>query len=90
MKSWGAETKPKRTPITRAALEAAVAECVKDADPECEGFVGIIVERITPAVSGGANWAVKGIKYGKAARGPCSAAVSRYVEEAQREFEISD
>jgi hypothetical protein len=90
MKPWGAAKKPKRTPITRAALEAAISEAVKEANPQCEGFIGVIVERIIPVVSGGANWAVKGVKYGNAARGPCSAEISKCVEERQREFEISD
>jgi CspA family cold shock protein len=66
----------KRTPIARAALELAIAE--------------IIVERIVPTTASGANWALKGIKYGKADRDQCSATISTRLEEWQREFELSD
>jgi CspA family cold shock protein len=80
----------KRAPISRAALELAIAEIVREDDPECNGLVGIIVERVVPRVPDGANWVVKGIRYGKVERDRCSAAISRCVEEAQHEFEISD
>jgi hypothetical protein len=51
--------------------------------------VGIIVERASPASSAEANWAVKGVKYGKAKRERCDAALSVCVEEMQRQFEVS-
>jgi hypothetical protein len=80
----------KRTWITRAALEAALAEAVRASDPRCEGLIGIFIECVVPGSADGANWAVKGVKYGKAEREPCSAAVSKSAEEGQREFEVSD
>jgi CspA family cold shock protein len=80
----------KRTWITRAGLESALAETVRGSDPRCAGLVEIFVERVVPGASDGANWAVKGVKYGKAEREPCSAAISKSVEEGQREFEVSD
>jgi len=80
----------KRTWIARAALESALAENVRESDPQCEGLVEIIVERVVPASPDGANWAVKGVRYGKAEREVCSAAISKVVEEGQREFEVSD
>jgi CspA family cold shock protein len=80
----------KRTPITQAALEAALAEAVRAHDTKCEGLVGIIVERVSPASPGGTNWSVKGVKYGKAERDRCDVALSVCVEEMQREFEVSD
>jgi CspA family cold shock protein len=83
------DTKP-RSPITRAALELAIAEAVRESDPELEPLVAVIVERIVPDRPGGANWAIKGIKYGKTERDRCSAAVSKRVEEVQCEFELSD
>jgi hypothetical protein len=84
------KTKPKRKQIARAELEQVIAEAVKAGDPECQEFVGVIVEHVTPAAPEGANWAVKGIKYGKADRARCDAALSVCVAEKQREFEISD
>jgi CspA family cold shock protein len=80
----------KRTWITRAALEAALAETVRGSDPRCAGLVEIFVEPVIPGTSDGANWAVKGVKYGKAEREPCSVAISKSVEEGQGEFEVSD
>ena len=80
----------KRTWIARAALESALAENVRGSDPQCEGLIEIIVERVVPASPDGANWAVKGVKYGKAEREVCSAAISKVVEAGQREFEVSD
>lgn len=91
MSPKGGEQKPKgRTLITRAALELAIAEAVRNSSPECNAFVGVIVERVIPASPGSVNWTVKGIKYGKVERGRCSASVSSCVEESQRDFEVSD
>jgi len=84
------EPTKKRTWIARAALESALAENVRGSDPQCEGLIEIIVERVVPASPDGANWAVKGVKYGKAEREVCSAAISKVVKEGQREFEVSD
>jgi cold shock CspA family protein len=80
----------KRTWITRVALEAALAETVRASDPKCEGLIGIYIECVVPGSTDGANWAVKGVKYGKAEREACSAAISKSAEEGQREFEVSD
>lgn len=82
--------KGKRTSITRASLELAILETVRASDPQCEGIVGVIVERIVPESPGAANWTVKGVKYGKAERSRCSAALTHCVDEGRLEFEISD
>lgn len=80
----------KRTSIPRAALELIIADAVRASDPHCGPFVGIIVERIVPNSPDGANWAIKGVKYGKADRERCDAATSDFVRKGLREFEISD
>lgn len=85
-----AQPSRKRTSISRAALELALAEAVRRRDPRCEGFMGIFVERVVPGSPDGANWAVKGVRYGKAERMSCNAAISTCVEEGQLEFEVSD
>ena len=89
---WGSKAAraTKRTRISRAALETAITNAVRGSDPLCSGFVGIVVERIVPASRIGANWNVKGIKYGKAKRDLCDATISVIVEPMQLEFEISD
>jgi cold shock CspA family protein len=80
----------KRTPILRAALEVTIADAVRETDPRCGPLIEIIVEHVVPKSPGDANWAVKGVKYGKADRERCSAAISSCVEEKQREFDVSD
>lgn len=84
------KTSAGRKQITRVDLEQALAEVVKASHPACEGFVGVIVEKIVPASSGAANWIVKGVKYGKADRERCAAALSSCVNERQLEFELED
>jgi hypothetical protein len=81
---------PKRKSITRVALELTIADAVRGSDPHCKPLVGIIVERVFPKSPEGANWAVKGVKYGKADRERCDAAMSNFLKEGLRKFEISD
>jgi hypothetical protein len=84
------QTKAKRKPIARAELEKVIADVVKTSNPECEAFAAVILERIAPGSPGDANWAVKGVKYGKANRELCDVALSSCVTEKQLEFELSD
>jgi hypothetical protein len=83
-----------RAPIKRAALEAAITAAVKSSNPSCEPFVGVIVELVAHQNSGKsrkeANWAVKGVKFGKAEREQCNSALSVIIERLKREFEIAD
>jgi cold shock CspA family protein len=39
----------KRKPITQAALETALADAVRARDAQCDGLIGVIVERVSPA-----------------------------------------
>jgi CspA family cold shock protein len=84
------QLKKKRTSITRASLELAIVEAVRESDPACQMLMGVIVERVVPKSRDDANWAIRGVKYGKADRDRCGAVISKCVEEVQREFEISD
>jgi hypothetical protein len=79
-----------RTPIARAALEQAITDAVKASHPDCQNFVGVIVERVSQALPEAANWAVKGIKYGKADRALCGATLSSDVSKRQLEFKLFD
>jgi hypothetical protein len=79
-----------RTSITRAALELAIAEAIRESDLKCKSLVGVIVERVARMSPGGTNWAIKGVKYGNAERDRCNAVMSNCVTELQREFEVSD
>jgi hypothetical protein len=79
-----------REPIKRAALEAAITTAMKRSRTGCEPFVGIIIERVARHSSDEANWAVKGIKFGKSEREECNSALALIVERMKREFEIAD
>lgn len=79
-----------REPIKRATLEAAITTAVKQSSPGCEPFVGIVVERVAQTSSDKANWAVKGVKFGKSERAQCNSALSVIIERLKREFEIAD
>ena len=58
--------------------------------PECQAFVGVIIERVVPETSDGANWAVKGVRYGRADRDRCEAALGMSLHEKQLEYTLSD
>lgn len=79
-----------REAIKRATLEAAITAAVKRSNPSCEPFVGVFIERISPNSSDEANWAVKGIKFGKSEREQCNSALSVIIDRLKREFEIAD
>jgi len=84
------EEKPKRTPIARVTLEQQLLETVRSSAPECSEFAYVIVERIVPSTRGGPNWAVKGVRYGKADRGKCAARLSGIVSERQQELDLTE
>jgi hypothetical protein len=79
-----------RNPISREAMQAAITEAVRKADPGCEPFVGVIVQRTKPTSRLEANWTVRGIMFGRADRNKASDAVTAIVERMQREFNLSD
>ena len=78
-----------RQPIKRAALEVGITAAVKQSNPGCEAFVGVIIERVTRNSSDDANWAVKGVKFGKSDREQCNSALSIILESLRREFELT-
>jgi hypothetical protein len=90
--SWKAHPQPDpaRQPITRAALEQSITEAVKAGGTDCEGFVGVIIARLSPVPPGGPNWTLKGVRYGKSNREACAGILSAWVTENQLKFELSD
>jgi hypothetical protein len=70
-------------------LQSAITKAVKKADPKCEGFVGVIVQREVPKARLDADWAIKGVRFGKADRDMSSAALATIVERMQREFSLA-
>ena len=78
-----------RSSVSRDRLQSAITEAVKKADPDCEAFVGVIVQRETPKARLDANWAIRGVRFGKADRDKCSKALTTIVERMQREFVLA-
>jgi hypothetical protein len=78
-----------RSSVSCERLQSAIAKAVKKADPKCEGFVGVIVQRQTPKARFDADWAIKGVLFGKADRDTCSVALATIVERMQREFSLA-
>src|ERR1700730_17837906 len=79
-----------RKPISREEMQAAITGAVKKADPDCEAFVGVIVERKKRSSLAEANWDIRGIKFGRADRKKAGDAVTTILERMQREFNLSD
>lgn len=71
-------------------LELAITEAVKKASPQCETFVGVVLEKTKPRSRRDVNWGVRGAKFGQADRKIASEALTSIIERMQREFYISD
>ncbi len=79
-----------RTPIEPEKLEKAISNAVKKGGPGCENFVGVIVQRTTPKSRFDANWALRGVRFGRANRENADKAISIIVERMQQEFKLPD
>jgi hypothetical protein len=79
----------KRGSVSRERLQTAITKAVKKADPKCAGFVGVIVQRQTPKARLDADWAIKGVRFGKADRDTSSVALATIVDRMQREFSLA-
>ena len=86
---FGSSERVVREPIRRETLEAAITTAVKRSDPCCEPFIGVTVECISPNSSFEANWAVKGVRFGKSDRKQCNSIMNVIVERLRQEFEIA-
>ena len=78
-----------RSSVSRYNLQLAITEAVKKADPDCEAFVGVIVQRELPKASLYANWAIRGVRFGRADRDKSSKALATIVERMQRDFVLA-
>jgi hypothetical protein len=79
-----------RAPVSRAALPTAIAEAVRKTEPCCEPFIGVIVEHAVSNSASDANWAIRGVRFGRADRSRASEALCKIVELMQRELILSD
>jgi hypothetical protein len=76
--------------VSLATLERTIAGTVRWSAPDCERFVGVIVQRTTPKSRFDANWTLRGVRFGKADREKANVAVTTIVERLQREFRVPD
>ena len=79
-----------RRSVSRELLQSAITDAVKKAEPGCEPFAGVVIERETPKSPYDANWAIRGVRFGRADRDKSSQALATIVEEAQRCFSLAE
>lgn len=89
-RSWLNRSVDDRKLIARKDLQSKIARAVRDSHPGCESFVGIIVESIEPKSRLDANWAVKGVRFGRSDRQESGEVVAKIVEQMQRMYTLSD
>ena len=77
-----------RQSISKMKLESAITAAVKKSGPDCEHFVGVIIERETPKSKYETNWDVRGARFGKSDRKKASEALESIVEWMRREFSL--
>jgi hypothetical protein len=89
-RSWTGKKGPSshRKRVSRETLEMAITAAVQKSDPQCEPFVGVLIEHHAPRSREDTNWAIKGIRFGRAARDKCSAALVVVVDKMQDAFEL--
>jgi hypothetical protein len=75
---------------TIPGLELAITEAVRKASPECETFVGVILEQTKPRSRRDVNWRLRGVKFGQADRNIAGKALTSTIERMQREFYLRE
>jgi hypothetical protein len=79
-----------RVSVSRANLQSAITEAVRKSEPDCEAFVGVLIKPETPKTRYDANWAIKGVKFGRSDRDKSSKAMATIVQRMQRDFKLSE
>jgi hypothetical protein len=87
---WIRKSVNDRQSISRTDLQSAIANAVKQSDPDCKAFIDVIVEYTTPKSRLDANWVIKGIRFGKSDRQKAHHAIALIVEQLQRQFSLSE
>jgi hypothetical protein len=87
---WIGKSVDNRQPISRTDLQSAITDAVKQSDPDCEAFIDVIIEHAEPKSKFDANWALRGIKFGRSDRGKAAQAIAVIVARMQREFRLSE
>jgi hypothetical protein len=84
-----AEQPDKRIAVSRERLESEITEAVRRLEAGCKGFVGVIIERLEPKSHADPNWAIKGVRFGRADREKAAKVLPTVVERMQREFTLA-
>lgn len=71
-------------------MQSAITEAVKRSEAGCKSFVGVVIRRETPKSRLDPNWAIKGIRFGRADRDKSALAITKIVERMQREFRLAE
>jgi hypothetical protein len=79
-----------RSSVSREHLQRAITEAVKKAEPGCETFAGVVIKRETPKSRFDANWAIQGVRFGRADRDKSGQALTTIVERAQRYYSLAE
>jgi hypothetical protein len=75
--------------IATRALEELIAGEVR-AQPGCDAFVGVLLEKVRPASTGDSNWDLLGVRFGRADRKAVNEALAPIVARLKNEFGMSD
>ena len=65
---WIGKSVDDRQPISRRDLQSAITEAVKKSGPDCYAFVDVVIEPAEPKSRLDANWAIKGVRFGRSDR----------------------
>jgi hypothetical protein len=76
--------------ISRENLRFEITNFVRNSDPACGSFVGVFIELTDPKSPGDPNWAIRGVRFGKADREKSRAALATIVERMQTTFRVSE
>lgn len=79
-----------RRSVSREHLQSAITDTVRQAEPGCENFAGVVIKREIPKSPVGANWAIRGVRFGRADRNKSNQALATIVEQAQRYFSLAE
>jgi hypothetical protein len=80
----------KRIAVSREHLESEITEAIKKSAAGCKGFVGVVIERLEPKSDADSNWAIRGVRFGKADRDKVGEVLSTVVDVLQREFTLAE
>jgi hypothetical protein len=76
--------------ISREDLRFRITKFVRTSDPACGSFVDVFIELTDPKSPGDPNWAIRGVRFGKADREKSRAALATIAERMQTTFRVSE